>query len=168
MLIYKTAVASDDIKIIRELANQIWREHYPSIISVEQIEYMISRRFTDETVTKHLQQGIIYEIINDGNRDIGYLSYEKDDAKFTVNLHQIYILTSEHGKGYGQATLHRVMDYGRDNNLEKIELYVNKKNAKAIKAYKRAGFVIVEELVMDIGNGFIRDDYKMQKSLMPE
>jgi len=168
MLIYRTAVASADIQIIRELANQIWREHYPTIISQEQIEYMLTRRFTYDRVKEQLQQGVIYEIINDGNRDIGYLSYEKDVDNSAVNLHQIYILLSEHGKGYGQATLNRVMDYGRKQNLQTAELYVNKNNTKAIKAYKRAGFVIVQELVMDIGNGFIRDDYKMQRSLIDE
>ncbi|MEB3178689.1 MAG: GNAT family N-acetyltransferase [Nostocaceae cyanobacterium] len=166
MLIYRTAVVLADIQIIRALASQIWREHYPTIISREQIEYMLTQRFTYKRVKEQLQQGVIYEIINDSNRDIGYLSYEKDDENNAVNLHQIYILVSEHGKGYGQATLNRVMDYGRKQNLQMAELYVNKNNTKAIQAYTKAGFVIVEELVMDIGNGFIRDDYKMQRSLM--
>jgi hypothetical protein len=32
-------------------------------------------------------------------------------------------------------------------------------------AYQKIGFEIIEELVIDIGNGFIMDDYKMEKSI---
>ncbi len=42
---------------------------------------------------------------------------------------------------------------------------VNKYNDRSINAYKRMGFAVVEEAVVDIGGGFIMDDYKMVKDL---
>jgi hypothetical protein len=32
-----------------------------------------------------------------------------------------------------------------------------------VQAYERLGFRIVEALVMDIGGGYVMDDYKMEK-----
>jgi hypothetical protein len=44
-------------------------------------------------------------------------------------------------------------------------LNVNKRNALAIRAYERAGFVVRETVVIDIGEGFVMDDYIMVKRL---
>ena len=45
----------------------------------------------------------------------------------------------------------------------KIWLTVNKYNTAAIKAYKKMGFINIAAITQDIGNGFIMDDYKMEK-----
>jgi len=45
----------------------------------------------------------------------------------------------------------------------RLMLSVNKRNAKAIAAYRRNGFVIADSVVTDIGNGFVMDDYIMAK-----
>ena len=39
---------------------------------------------------------------------------------------------------------------------------MNKHNDTTIRINKRLGFRIVEELVTDIGSGFVMDDYKMR------
>ncbi len=42
-------------------------------------------------------------------------------------------------------------------------LNVNKYNS-AIHFYQKTGFVIAKEEVIDIGNGFVMDDYVMEKT----
>ena len=42
---------------------------------------------------------------------------------------------------------------------------MNKHNAGAIAAYRRLGFAMREEVVVDIGNGYVMDDYVMAKAL---
>ena len=49
--------------------------------------------------------------------------------------------------------------------LRTLVLGVNKRNAKAIQAYRRNGFTVREEFVLDIGNGFVMDDYLFEKKL---
>jgi ribosomal protein S18 acetylase RimI-like enzyme len=44
-----------------------------------------------------------------------------------------------------------------------LSLTVNKDNADSIAFYQRVGFVIVEPIVTDIGNGFVMDDHRMVK-----
>jgi ribosomal protein S18 acetylase RimI-like enzyme len=45
--------------------------------------------------------------------------------------------------------------------FKQIVLNVNKRNEKAIKAYTRFGFEIIESKIIDFGNGFVMDDYIM-------
>ena len=44
-------------------------------------------------------------------------------------------------------------------------LNVNKNNVQAIRAYEKSGFAIRESVVVDIGGGFVMDDYVMAKAL---
>lgn len=44
-------------------------------------------------------------------------------------------------------------------------LQVNKRNEKAIRVYRGAGYGVREEVVVDIGSGFVMDDYIMEKRL---
>ena len=45
----------------------------------------------------------------------------------------------------------------------RLQLRVNKANASAIRAYCRAGFTFVEDVCTDIGNGFVMDDYRLER-----
>ena len=46
-----------------------------------------------------------------------------------------------------------------------VMLAVNKRNERAIAAYRKHGFVIREAVCVDIGRGFVMDDFIMAKSL---
>jgi RimJ/RimL family protein N-acetyltransferase len=46
-----------------------------------------------------------------------------------------------------------------------VRLRVNKRNAPAIRSYLRAGFRFTEDIVSDIGSGFVMDDYVMEKAV---
>ena len=50
--------------------------------------------------------------------------------------------------------------------VEQIELNVNKYNS-AVQFYEKLGFFRAKEMVLDIGNGYVMDDYVMQLNLMP-
>ena len=46
-----------------------------------------------------------------------------------------------------------------------IYLTVNKQNTVPIKVYQKFGFIIKEAIIIDIGNGFVMDDYIIEKKL---
>jgi ribosomal protein S18 acetylase RimI-like enzyme len=68
-----------------------------------------------------------------------------------------------HGTGIGSRALAEVERIARDNAATRLVLNVNRHNIKAIRAYKRAGWQVAETVVVDIGNGFVMDDYVMTK-----
>ena len=72
---------------------------------------------------------------------------------------------TERGKGYGKAMMNLAIDYANNHNLKHLRLTVNKYNTKTISAYEKMGFVKKREIVFDIGNGYVMDDYEMVKIL---
>ena len=59
-----------------------------------------------------------------------------------------------------------VVDKANFLGLSNIYLTVNKDNINAIRTYEKLGFKNIDSLVTDIGNGFVMDDFKMQKELV--
>ncbi len=54
--------------------------------------------------------------------------------------------------------------YAKTNGVDKEYLRVNKSNS-TVDLYKKAGFIIIESVVSDIGNGYVMDDYIMERSV---
>ena len=65
----------------------------------------------------------------------------------------------------GGAMLRHVEAKTRELGRTRLYLTVNKGNAGSIAVYLKSGFVVREEAVFDIGNGYLMDDYVMEKRL---
>jgi ribosomal protein S18 acetylase RimI-like enzyme len=150
-----------DIALLQALAGRIWRAHYPGIISVEQIEYMLHRMYAAEVIDQEMRAGTSWELIRDGEEAVGFLSYSYDQSAARLKLHKLYVLVERHGQGLGRAGLARVREVAAVLGAREVSLYVNKRNQKAIRAYERAGFTIAESMTSEIGGGFVMDDYRM-------
>ena len=150
-----------DIPLLQSLAGQIWRAHYPGIISVEQIEYMLDRMYGADVIDKEMRAGTCWELIRDGKEAVGFLSYSYDQTAARLKLHKLYVLVERHGQGLGRAGLARVAEVAAALGAREVSLYVNKRNQKAIRAYERAGFAVAESVINEFGDGFVMDDYRM-------
>jgi ribosomal protein S18 acetylase RimI-like enzyme len=150
-----------DIPLLQTLAREIWRAHFPGIISVEQIEYMLDRMYATEAIHREMRAGTCWELIREGAEAVGFLSYTHDPAAARLKLHKLYVQVDRHGRGLGRASLGHVMEIAAVLCAHEVSLYVNKSNHKAIRAYERAGFAIVESVVNEFGGGFVMDDYRM-------
>ena len=53
----------------------------------------------------------------------------------------------------------------RSQGLHSVYLTVNKYNTGSIEVYRHLGFEIADSAVTDIGNGYVMDDYIMQREL---
>ncbi|HEY9030333.1 MAG TPA: GNAT family N-acetyltransferase [Kangiella sp.] len=148
-----------DLPSIAKLANDIWREHYTPIIGSEQVEYMLKKYQSVSAMAEQISDGTFYySVLLDGTL-VGYLSfYPKDGALF---LSKIYVSSSLRGKGIGRQAMEFVIEQAKTMGFAKIQLTVNKYNSGSIEAYKRMGFKTVDEVVVDIGGGFVMDDYVM-------
>jgi len=158
---------SDEASINKteRLAKEIWRQHYLPIIGKDQVEYMLEKFQSKQAIYEQIQNGFIYYLIKINDDYLGYLSVLPKEDTGELFLSKIYIRLEQRGKGYGNMTMDFVESLARRRNLNRITLTVNKHNADSIKAYQKMGFRIVDSIVQDIGDGFIMDDYGMEKLL---
>jgi ribosomal protein S18 acetylase RimI-like enzyme len=152
---------SADIPWLRQLADEIWHAHYPAIISVAQIDYMLARMYAAEVIENELQAGTCWELIRQDDEAVGFLSYTCSPGAAQLKLHKLYLRVERHGQGLGQTSLRHLMDVAANLGAKEISLYVNKNNTKAVRAYQRFGFIIAESVVTAFGGGFVMDDYRM-------
>ncbi|MDD5455221.1 MAG: GNAT family N-acetyltransferase [Candidatus Ratteibacteria bacterium] len=154
------------IKIVEKLARSIWRQHYVPIIGKDQVEYMLEKFQSKEAILNQIKkEGYHYYLLRDISNDnwIGYVGIvHKQNELF---LSKLYIAVEERSKGYGKRAVEFIETLARHKGLDKISLTVNKNNKDSIGVYKNLGFVITDSLVTDIGNGFVMDDYRMEKSI---
>jgi diamine N-acetyltransferase len=155
-----------DFAAVAALARTIWLAHYTTIISTEQIEYMLGGRFAAENLRTYLRQADRWmDVLEVEGELAGYCSYAFATSPAEMKLEQLYLLPRLHGIGLGARMLGHVERRSLDLGARTLILQVNKRNEKATKLYARSGFGIREEVVVDIGGGFVMDDYVMEKQL---
>ena len=146
-----------DISVINQLAQIICREHYPAIISMEQIEFMLLNRYSSKAIESDMSRGEQYFLAYVNNNPVGYSSIERNDSFYY--LHKFYLEVSKHGNGIGK----QFFDYllSQIDGTKPIKLQVNRANYKAINFYFKNGFVIETVGDFDIGGGYFMNDFVM-------
>lgn len=157
------ATNTEDYKIIEDLANIIWREHYTAIIGKPQVDYMLDKFQSVEAIEGQISEGYEYYLLSNEDINVGYISINKEDD--SLFLSKIYVVGEFRGRDIGKTALIFVEDKAKAYNLNKIRLTVNVNNLNSIKAYEKLGFKKIGPIVIDIGNGFIMDDFEMMKEL---
>jgi len=160
----KIANSELDYKTIENLAVTIWQEHYIPIIGVQQVEYMLNKYQSVNAIKAQLKEGAEYYLIKYQNIIVGYFSYcKKEESLF---LSKIYILSALRGKGVGKTAMMYIQSKAEQMGYSSISLTVNKNNEASIKAYEKMDFKKIKKMVVDIGNGFVMDDYLMEKCII--
>ena len=154
-----------DIPVVQALAGEIWRRHYPGILSIEQIDYMLAHGYSHEALTRFVtgdDAGLV--LAEHDGRAIGFAAWYRVDDTAT-KLDKLYVLPEHHGAGVGRALIERVAALARERGAATLTLNVNRNNVGALRAYERCGFAIRERGDFPIGNGFVMEDFIMARAL---
>lgn len=156
---------------LADLAKKIWNEYWPGIIGQAQTDYMVAKFQSLGAIKRDMREnGYEYWFIasrrNDGAlQPIGYTGGHADADPNRYFISKIYLLSECRGHGLSSKIIDFYSDICKARNLSAMYLTVNKNNALAIRAYKRNGFQAIEAVETDIGDGFIMDDYVMEKQV---
>ncbi|WP_343667578.1 GNAT family N-acetyltransferase [Chitinophaga sp.] len=164
MMYQITHATTQDISIIQELTNLIWPATYLSILTQEQMDYMIAMMYNTEELTRQLTSDHTFLLLWDGDRAIGFAGYSPKEEPGVYKLNKIYLHPDYQGKGAGKFLLNTVIDAVKATGAHLLELNVNKYN-KARSFYEKIGFEVYEEKDIDIGNGYWMNDFIMRKAL---
>lgn len=159
-------LTADTIPVVAELGREIWLAHYVEITGLAQVEYMTRERFSDAYLSAYLESRNRWlDLLWLGDQAVGYCSYALSENPAEMKLEQLYLRHDHHGRGLGRLMMAHVETQARAHGRHTVVLCVNKYNRSSINVYHRSGFTIREEAVTDIGNGFVMDDYIMEKQL---
>nr|WP_283416472.1 GNAT family N-acetyltransferase [Epilithonimonas pallida] len=151
-----------DIPTIQDLAKKSWIVAYADILKQDQIDYMLDMMYSEEALKKHFENpNFHYYLIREENQFLGFVGFEFHQEPETTKLHRIYFLKEAQGKGLGKEVLEFVKNEAKKNGNRRLILTVNKNNS-AQKFYEYQGFKIYEEKILDVGNGYVMDDYLME------
>ncbi len=155
----------EQLPIIQQLAHDIWPETYGGIISEGQIAYMLDMMYSIPALERQLESNKIFILFQEEGNNLGFASYELNaEGSPKAKIHKLYVLPQTQGKGIGKQLLGYMAEKARENQNTALYLTVNKNN-KARDFYERMGFEVTREAIFDIGQGYVMDDYIMEKPL---
>ncbi len=156
-----------DIPLIRKLSLLVWPQTYSSIISQEQINYMLEMMYSETSLSKQMtEEGCTFLIVYENENPVGYASYAYE-ADGIWKLQKLYVLPDQQGKGTGKLLVNQILESIKPLGAKSLQLQVNRIN-KAKEFYEKLGFNIITTADFDIGNGYFMNDYVMEKKLSPE
>ncbi|PWT98700.1 MAG: GNAT family N-acetyltransferase [Bacteroidetes bacterium] len=153
----------DDISLIRDMTMKVWPQTYANILSPEQIDYMLGMMYSVESLKYQIEEkGHQFIIGYDDKEPVAFASFSPKDSenKNRWRLHKIYILPGQQGKGIGKKMVDYIAAEALRYGASEIELNVNRYNP-AKTFYEKIGFSEIGQEDIDIGGGYLMNDYIM-------
>ena len=156
---------AEDQGYLARLADEIWHEYWPDLIGAAQTDYMVEKFQSLEAIRRDMGENAYeYWILHgEDGRTLGFTGGHVEPETNRFFISKVYLLKEERGKGYARQTVEFYNRLCLDRGLDAMYLTVNKGNEMGIRAYKGTGFETIEAVETDIGEGFIMDDYVMER-----
>jgi N-acetylglutamate synthase-like GNAT family acetyltransferase len=152
--------SKNDIATIRQIATITWPDAYGTYISKEQLDYMLDMMYSGDSLEDQMNKGHQFFMAEHNSEAIGFASVSKEEDN-ACKLNKLYVLPTAQKTGAGKALLFKTIDYARSLAASCVYLQVNKQN-NAQQFYSKHGFTIREASILEIGGGYIMDDYIME------
>jgi GNAT superfamily N-acetyltransferase len=154
----------DEVEALVDLAERIWRAHYPGIISLEQIDHMLEQRYRPLLVRQFIARGDLWLAARAAGELVGF-AHGHPLAEGDYKLDKLYVDVDWQRQGIGGRLINAVAARAARKGHTRLVLRVNRRNQQAIDAYLKQGFSVATIHLEDIGGGHVMDDYVMTKEL---
>jgi ribosomal protein S18 acetylase RimI-like enzyme len=126
---------------------------------------MVAKFQSVAAMQAQLGQGYRYYFIQADGREAGYISLVPRQTPGSLQISKFYILKDCRGRGVARQVMTKIIRLAQAEGYKTLYLTVNKYNQSTIAIYQTLGFSRSGELVVDIGQGYVMDDYTMEMSL---
>lgn len=161
-----TEASIKDIIKIQQIANTTWPITYGKILKQEQLDYMLDLIYSNEALINQIEKKEqLFYLISEDETTLGFIGIEHlYKSQAVTKIHKIYLLPETQGRGIGKKVIEEIEKLALENHSTSLLLNVNRFNS-ALSFYKKTGFEIIDEVNIDIGNGYLMEDYVMEKKL---
>lgn len=159
------ALNRNELIVVQEIAHLTWPDTFKDILSKDQIEYMLNWMYDLKQLEFQFDNGHLFFVAEHEGKPAGFIGIQPNHPeKGITKIHKIYILPSMQGMGIGKKLIEHVVDLSRQSNILNLQLNVNRFN-NAVHFYKSQGFEILYEENIDIGNGYLMEDFVMRLAI---
>lgn len=153
------------ISEIQKIAEITWPIAFGEILSKEQLDYMMKLMYSTESLASQFSKGVEFYLYISENKPVGFLGIEKSyKGENCLKIHKLYVLPNQQGKGIGSKFISFSENICKEQKIKTLTLNVNRYN-KATDFYLKLGFKNVKTEDIEIGNGYLMEDYVMEKEI---
>lgn len=154
------------IPFITHIAEKSWTATYATILSPDQMRFMLDTIYGATELLNVMKTGSQrFLLIKDNHGYQGFASFGPREEDFQVfKLHKLYVLSENHGKGYGTLLINEVKQRLKDQGIKTLDLNVNRHNPAQF-FYKKIGFKIIRQEDVPIGEYWM-NDYVMRLTIL--
>lgn len=152
-------ITINDIDQLKEIGKRTFAETFSSGNSEENMKDYLENGFSNEKLKAELhdKNSEIYFAEHKENI-IGYLkinfgqSQTEIKDKNSLEIERIYVLNEFHGKNVGQVLYEKAIEIAKQKMVDYVWLGVWEENPRAIRFYKKNGFVAFDKHIFKLGN----------------
>jgi ribosomal protein S18 acetylase RimI-like enzyme len=155
-----------DFSTIESIARQTWPVAYGSILSKEQLDYMLDLFYCESALTHDVnQKNHLFYLASYQNQPVAFVGIQLQYLPYTTKIHKLYIMPEFQGLYIGSQLLDFVSQITLDSGGNSLNLNVNRYNS-AMLFYEKYGFSVLksEDILLDFG--YLMEDYVLVKSLV--
>ncbi len=160
----KTAADQEELT---SLASQIWNEYWPALIGQDQTNYMVEQFQSLPAIQRDMAEHA-YEywfVMDEDGQTCGYTGGHVEPETNRFFISKIYLKSSCRGRHLAADVISFYVGLCRERGLAAMYLTVNKHNELGIRCYRGRGFAVIDAVETSIGEGFVMDDYIMEKKV---
>ena len=154
-----TRITTNEIDQLQKIGRQTFYETFSTGNTQENMQKYLDERFSIEKLTAELNdKNAIFYFAQLENKIVGYLKINFGDSQTelkddkSLEIERIYVIKEFQGKKIGQILYDKAIEIAKQKDADYIWLGVWEENPRAIKFYKKNGFVEFDKHIFKLGN----------------
>ena len=146
------------LEILESISKQSFVETYADKNTEENIANYLTENFDSEPLIRQLNNSLSeFYLAYINNSVVGYLKINSGNAQTeqqndnAIEIERIYVLKEFQGKRIGQLLCNKAFQIGQQKKAEYLWLGVWEENFKAIRFYKKYGFIEFDRHMFKLG-----------------
>ncbi|MFV8346479.1 GNAT family N-acetyltransferase [Flavobacterium sp. ZB4P13] len=154
-----TKVKLNEIDQLQKIGRQTFQEIFSESNSEENMKNYLEEGFSNEKLTAELNvKNSEFYFASLENEVIGYLKINFGESQTelkdnrALEIERIYVSKEFHGKSVGQLLYDKAIQIAKEKDVEYVWLGVWEENPRAIRFYKKNGFVEFDKHIFKMGD----------------